>query len=786
MKDFICTDYEVRFSNEAENLFLLTNYGNLGWRLRSANANGCFEEKGAAQALACFMGEKPQGEAQRLTVVEAADSVTVTACDGTQARLTVGERFGIAFMASDGTVMSEVSEIVCDGNTVQMKGSLTERECVYGGGQRFDAVNRRGTSMVLYSYDGYNTDNGKATYMPIPLFMTSRGGGIYVNRFERMNVDFGEAAENVWAVDLKHDVLDCYFYATGSFADILSAYTVLTGPAVHEPSDWMQGYLICRYGPDNHSFDKDIPIYESIMEIPEREKLYLTDTNDYLVTDLSKRALDHADEIVEGSRIINERGRQAYTYRGGKFIRTTQKGAPAGRSVKTTLERLMAVGQKPTGVIMEGWGWQHLSADSALGRAKREEFSRMMAWLKEQNIRAMLYMAIGALDPAMKGYKPEYQVWVDITDKEGNVTSTCRVPKQGFTSNPDVNLNSSQNYLDITNPEAVDWYMNVIWEQLISAGIDGVKIDFCETMPDEGTYCTYDKEGNIANRFSIQYKFHNPEVFGKGDVHHAYASYFISLFCKKMSEKVAARADGDGFMVLSRGGGIGSQRNPYLWAGDQVRYFKTLKPQLLSVLTASMSGVPFMTYDMSGYGYQYRGGYFDPELEAMESRIFARGVEYTAFTACLQTHGDVRNLYELTEDAQKISSLYETIHTAILPYTRKYFTQASRSGMPVVRPLVLNYPKDEAVYTIEDQFMLGEGLLVAPILEDETFVRDVYLPAGRWTNLLTGECVTGGKTVSVHANIAQIPLFLNHDAPDAKELAAVFAGEAWTSIKEWN
>ena len=780
------TDKSVQFSTDAQTHFLLTNRKGFGWRLQSAKGKAAFDEnKGAAQQLAAFMGEATVDPIADVTVSELEGAIVARAGDGTTAKIQLGEEFGISFYTSDGRLTQQITEIKCDGQTVLLKGALTENECVFGGGQRFDAINRRGTHMVLYSYDGYNTDNGQATYMPIPLFMTTRGGGFYINRFERMNADFGAEEQNVWSIDLKYENLDCYFYTTGSFADILSAYTRLTGPAVREPADWMQGFLICRYGPDNHSFDRDIPIYENLMDIPEHEKLYLTDTNDYLVTDLSRRAVDHPDEIVEGSRIINERGRQAYTYRSGKFIRTTQKGAPAGRSVKTTLERLMAVGQKPTGVIMEGWDWLQLSAETPYGEAKREELSRMMAWLKANDIRAMLYMAIAQLNPRMKGYKPEYQVWVDITDKDGNVKSTCNVPKQGFTANPDVNLNSTQNYLDITNPEAVDWYMNVIWEQLISAGIDGIKIDFCETMPDEGTYATYDAQGNVTSQFSIQYRFHNPAIFGKGDVHHAYPSYFISLFCKCMTEKAAARKGGDGFMVLSRGGGIGSQRNPYLWAGDQIRYFNTLKPQLISVLSSSMSGVPFMTYDMSGYGYQVRGGYFLKELEEMESRIFARGVEYTAFTACLQTHGDVRNLYELTEQTQKISALYESIHHALLDYKRKYFKLASETGMPVVRPLILHAPKDETVWKIEDEFMLGEALLVAPILEDDTVARDVYLPEGSWTNLLTGETVTGGQTVRVSANLAQIPLFANNQAPDVDELITVFEQDAWNTIRNW-
>jgi alpha-glucosidase (family GH31 glycosyl hydrolase) len=104
--------------------------------------------------------------------------------------------------------------------------------------------------------------------------------------------------------------------------------------------------------------------------------------------------------------------------------------------------------------------------------------------------------------------------------------------------------------------------------------------------------------------------------------------------------------------------------------------------------------------------------------------------------------------------------------------------------MPVVRHLVVDYQDDPNVYGIEDQFTLGDALLLAPILDDQVNAeRTVYLPAGTWINLLTGDVVEGGKTVTVKANIAQIPAFLKKDAEDAQALAEIFAGENWKAIQ---
>ena len=94
----------------------------------------------------------------------------------------------------------------------------------------------------------------------------------------------------------------------------------------------------------------------------------------------------------------------------------------------------------------------------------------------------------------------------------------------------------------------------------------------------------------------------------------------------------------------------------------------------------------------------------------------------------------------------------------------------------------VNDPKDANVYDIKDEFTLGDTLLVAPILAKQTFEREVYLPKGSWTNLLTGERLTGDRRLTVKASMAQIPLFLNNDSKDAESLATVFAGKTWTDI----
>ena len=306
-------------------------------------------------------------------------------------------------------------------------------------------------------------------------------------------------------------------------------------------------------------------------------------------------------------------------------------------------------------------------------------------------------------------------------------------------------------------------------------------------------------------------------MFGETEPHHAYASYFVSAFYKAMVEKAAAREGDTGFVVLTRGGGIGIQRNPYMWAGDQSRRFANLETQLAAVINSGISGIPFMSYDMSGYtysgtSYHYYGGQLQtipekvgnislPTLQAAEeyeSEIFVRSLQYTIFGNLIQTHGDVRHVYNMTEEAQEISALYTTLHEELADYLQEMSKIACETGMPMIRHMILNYQDDIKVADIDDQFMYGDGLLVAPILTcntkteggkllldyASTVTRTVYLPAGEWIDLNTGETiVSAGETITVEANLAKIPVYLNTASEYAAELQTIFAGDTWAAIQ---
>ena len=770
LKDARYTETEFYFTTKDDTECRLTLDGKNGWRLQALDPDvrgkgyTAFHDLGAAQALSKYLGEDYNKTPSPFTVTTADGIVTLRAGSiDSYVTIDLGGDLDLSFHHKNGGVLMNVSYLSAFGKTVTMRGDLTPDEAVVGGGQRFDTVNRRGTSLTLYTYDAYNADGGKGTYVAIPLFANTRGGGMFINRYETMTAEFDRTNPNEWSVKLQNDLLDAYFYADGSIGDVLQSYTDLAGHATL-PEEWGQGVLVCRRSPDFLTLDGRQKIYASLEEIPDYKSLYAD----------NKKTTLAVDAVLEnGQYLFNKSGNRQYYYLDGQFILTTKNGNPGGYGVREVVEGLIGAGMTPTAVILEPFSWA-----SVIGSPMRyQELKDIVDWLDTLSIKTMLYMSVGNPAKDAAGYRDSYALTATINGQKTN-----QIPRLKKTDNPDAANTNAQTYLDITNPHAVKWYMDSLWSKLINLGVDGVKIDFCEVLPNEGVY---------TNGTSIQYDFYDKSVFdGEGDtLHHAYSSYFISLFYKSMLEQKAEKNLDDGFVLLSRGGGIGSQRNPYMWAGDQTRTEQNLKTQLTAILTSGVSGLPFMTYDMAGYAYSKGGEYFKEGMVEQESEIFIRSIQYTAFTSVIQTHGDVRHIYELSEEAQRISASYTSIHNALLPYIRTLSQVACDTGMPMVRHLILHAPTDAHVYAIDDEFMLGDALLIAPILSTGTTAREVYLPAGTWIDLISGETHTvgaEGKTLSLTLTHEQIPVFLNAASADAQSLLPVFNGAVWQAINGGN
>jgi len=366
-------------------------------------------------------------------------------------------------------------------------------------------------------------------------------------------------------------------------------------------------------------------------------------------------------------------------------------------------------------VILEGWPTYNTD--------RFDELVSLTEKLHSMGKKVMLYQAAGRVpaNAETEWAMEEHYILANPLSGERSLPDT---DSYNPADNP---TRRSSRYVDLTDPDAMDWWLGTVWGTLVhEVGIDGAKIDFCEQFPD-----------------------HLPISFADGrspsGAHHWYPTLYNIMMYRHFSERP------EGGMCLSRGGGIGAQRYPFLWAGDQLREYRFLRAILSGVLSSGLSGIPFMSYDMAAYRPAKNG---DPEPE-----VFIRGLEYTAFSANIQTHGIVKRPYDFDEHTKAVYRAYAKLHDVLRPYLSEQGKVAANTALPLMRALFLYDCDDTALWDVEDEYMLGGALLVAPVLDSGT-QRDIVLPSGEWEDIFTGEVYEGQNTLRNFAvPLERIPVF---------------------------
>src|SRR5574341_431335 len=209
-------------------------------------------------------------------------------------------------------------------------------------------------------------------------------------------------------------------------------------------------------------------------------------------------------------------------------------------------------------------------------------------------------------------------------------------------------------------------------------------------------------------------------------------------------------------LILTRSGWAGIQRYAMHWTGDNQSTWDHLKLSIQMVLTLGLSGVPITGPDIGGFG-----GGPTPEL-------FARWIEVGSLFPFCRVHSMLgspdQEPWAFGPEVEDIARKYLGLRYRLLPYLYTAVWQAAQTGAPIVRPLLFEYPDDPQTYNLDDQFMLGDALLAAPVLEGGATGRAVYLPAGEWFDYWTHERIGGGQTITVSAPLDQLPLFVRAGA----------------------
>jgi alpha-glucosidase (family GH31 glycosyl hydrolase) len=295
--------------------------------------------------------------------------------------------------------------------------------------------------------------------------------------------------------------------------------------------------------------------------------------------------------------------------------------------------------------------------------------------------------------------------------------------------------------LDFTNPRTVDWWQTMLTHTVRDQGWDGWMEDFGEYVDDGDQLAA----GN-GTKLSEVY----PLLYHKITTHIVHA----------LNPDVVS---------FARSGFTGTQQFPMLWGGDQAHDW-TRDLGLPSVVTAGI------TAGMSGYST------WGPDIlsDGPDKELWLRWAEFGALTPVMRDHVWAKPEFSvnLWHDPETIALFrrYAILHSSLLPYFATYAAEAHRTGVPILRHTVLEYPKDPRSATAEYQYFLGESLLVAPVIEQGAVTRKLYLPAGDWVNYWTGEHLTGGADVTVPAPLDQIPIMVRSGSilPFKPEQATAF------------
>ncbi|EAG4058805.1 carbohydrate-binding protein [Listeria monocytogenes] len=289
--------------------------------------------------------------------------------------------------------------------------------------------------------------------------------------------------------------------------------------------------------------------------------------------------------------------------------------------------------------------------------------------------------------------------------------------------------------LDFTNKDAVDWWTSQREYLLTEVGIDGFKTDGGEMVwGRDTTFSNGEKGQEMRNRYPTDYV----------------SSYFD--FAKSINPEAVS---------FSRSGTSGAQKSGIYWSGDQTSTFDSFQASLKAGLSASTSGVSYWAWDMAGFTGDY------PTAE-----LYKRATAMAAFAPIMQFHSEKSdpspseerspwNAVARTGDETILPTFQKYLYTRmnLLPYIYTAAKDTADNGKSMMRQMAMDYPEDINARDLDEQYMFGDDLLVAPIVQEGQTEKEVYLPEGEWVDLWNGGIHPGGETISYYADVDTLPVF---------------------------
>ena len=545
--------------------------------------------------------------------------------------------------------------------------ALQAQAPIYGFGEKYGSLNKRGQKLVNWAEDSLGV-NAEVCYKNAPFCWTPNGTsssdgtsgyGVFIHTTARVTHGAGYPHWSNWsyAALVEDEILDIFFIAGDTPADLIKRYTDITGRTKDVPL-WSLGNWISRAY--YKTFAEAEGVAREIREYQIPCDVYTLDGRAWLDTD---------------QRFYFQWDPARYP-EPEKFI-----------AVMRELDMKLCV-----------WEYPICSVNNPLFK----EFDEKGWFLK---------------DSAGSTYRYEFDL-----SPFGDV----------LTPLPDSGL------FDFTVPEAARWWYDQ-HRKLHEMGVDVFKVDFGEQVPEDAYTANGDSGVKCHNAIPLLY----------------------NMTCYQASEDHFGTG-----LVWSRSGWAGSQRFATQWGGDAEASWSGLAGSILGGQSWGHSGAPFYAHDIGGF----YGGPPDDEL-------YVRWLQAGVCGAFCRIHGiGPREPWYFGAEALKIVKKWLALRYRLIPYLQRQVLDASTSGLPVMRSMALAFPDDRRIWNFEMQYMLGDHILVIPVVQPGGWVQ-YSLPDGRWYDYFTGTPFEGGQVYNQQVPLDTIPLFVKDGGIIAEGPAVQHTGE---------
>ncbi len=309
---------------------------------------------------------------------------------------------------------------------------------------------------------------------------------------------------------------------------------------------------------------------------------------------------------------------------------------------------------------------------------------------------------------------------------------------------------------DFTSPGARTWW-GTLYKGLVEDGVAGFWNDM-----DEPSIFDLPSHTMAPNAVFYDHGLHSPET----KIHNVYGL----LMSRATHEGVLKLRPNQRPFVLTRATYAGGQRYAAVWTGDNQATWQHLRISVRELMTMGLSGLTFAGADIGGF------------IGSPSPQLYTRWLEAGVFYPYCRTHTSKHSVnqepwsYGVRDTNINRKSIQ--LRYRLMPYLYNAFYQASQTGIPVMRALLLDYPDDPRAVGQNGEFLFGNDLLVAPVMEQYHIEQQVYLPRGKWFNYWTGRAYAGHKRVTVKAPPSRIPIFVRGGAIIPTQQAVEYTGQA--------